>query len=73
MKTVETHDDDIYDSGTGKLVELTPPASQVPEDKNNVVYYSFIYLGCCILLPWSAVLNVMDFFFQKVTIESPFD
>lgn len=37
-----------------------------PEDEGNRVYYCFLYLGFCALLPWSAVLNTFDFFYYKV-------
>merc|ERR1712166_362661 len=37
-----------------------------PEDKNDVVYYSFLFMGCTILMPWSAVLNSFDFFIHKM-------
>jgi len=37
-----------------------------PEDDSSVVYWSFMYLGACILLPWSAVLNTLDFFIAEM-------
>lgn len=43
-----------------------------PEDEGNRVYYCFLYLGFCALLPWSAVLNTFDFFYYKMPNELPF-
>ena len=40
---------------------------EAPEDHGNKVYYSFMYLGFCSLMPWSAVLNTFDFFIYKVS------
>lgn len=44
---------------------------KVPEDKHNIVYYSFMYLGICALVPWSALLNAFDFFVWKMPGYAP--
>lgn len=38
-----------------------------PKDKNNLVYYIFLYYGICALLPWNMILNSFDFFVIEVS------
>jgi solute carrier family 29 (equilibrative nucleoside transporter), member 1/2/3 len=42
-----------------------------PEDEGNLVYYCFLYLGFCALLPWSCILNSFDFMTLKMEGYSP--
>ena len=52
-----------------KLPLLTQPDIQTgPEDISNKVYYCFLYLGFCTLVPWSCVLNTFDFMVLMVSL-----
>lgn len=42
-----------------------------PEDEGNKVYYCFLYLGFCSLLPWNCILNSFDFMTLKMPGYSP--
>lgn len=72
---METREDDeliiktVDDVAPKQKPDLTDTEIQtgVPADHGNYVYYSFVYLGICILLPWSAVLNTFDFLNSRVS------
>lgn len=59
---------DIEGVETQKVPLLTSADLQSgPEDVNNKVYYCFLYLGFCTLVPWSCVLNTFDFMALEVS------
>ena len=50
--------------------ESDVPRIDEPEDKGNVAYYLMILFGIGALLPWNAVLTALDFFTEKVNLDS---
>jgi hypothetical protein len=50
--------------------ETRDAAQEGPEDKGDTVYYCFLFLGFCVLLPWSCVINSFDF--MAVYVNSTF-
>ena len=56
--------DDVTDDETLEkpiLKGLQDPEQDGPQDKGNTVYYAFLFMGFCALLPWSCILNCFDF------------
>jgi len=63
MKTdndiISSQDDEALEKPI--LPEDRPVPGVAPEDKGDIVYYCFLFLGFCALLPWSCILNCFDF------------
>lgn len=55
------------DPSSPQLKDEKPLASWEPKDEGNIVYYSFLFYGVTILLPWSAILNCFDYFALEVS------
>ena len=57
------------DPSSPQLKDEKPLASWEPKDEGNIVYYSFLFYGVTILLPWSAILNCFDYFALEVSLQ----
>jgi hypothetical protein len=55
-----------------KVLKEIEMESQLPIDKGNRVYWSFLYYGFCVLLPWNSILNCLDFFTVAVRFRNFF-
>jgi hypothetical protein len=59
------------DMMSGQTASLLVP-SETPEDKGDVAYKMMILFGFACLLPWSAVLNCLDFFAHNEKDDLPY-
>ena len=57
---------------SGQTVSLLVPSETPPEDKGDVAYKMMILFGFACLLPWSAVLNCLDFFAHNEKDDLPY-
>ena len=56
---------------SGQTASLLVP-SEAPEDMEDVAYKMMILFGFACLLPWSAVLNCLDFFAHNEKDDLPY-
>ncbi len=58
----------IEETKESMILKEPESALKQPVDKGSRVYWSFLYYGFCVLLPWNSVLNCLDFFTAAVSI-----
>ena len=44
--------------------------TEVPEDKGNAIYLTFLLYGIGVLLPFNVILSCIDFYEDKVSVHS---